>query len=1411
MGGLRFDEGSQPRLEEGSIVLRPGRLVAVLAAVVLTVLPARSHAAGSAVPTEQSGLDYTVHLRSRSIAANAPSDGTLLAKIQAGGRARHAIVQLNTLPHSGNDDLADLRAVGVTPLAYLGGVSGPSTTYLATIRPEVRTGDARFRRLVRAVHALLPGDRIDPALAKAGAQAQPVLVQFFPDVSDADAAVLLGQQLAAGAERHGDGVWLASLTGASLHALAAEDGLAWIEPGPPRGMYVNDGVRAASHVDAVQRLDTASGTYLGLTGSGVQIGIMDTGVDQHHHDFDGRIIRIDHPGGDHGTHVAGIAAGSGVQSNGNDDANNPNGGTAFQWRGMAPQAQIAAYDQAFGNASVYADAVNNFGVDVTNHSYVLQVQGQYDSNVASVDAVVRGDSPGLPARPVVWAAANNAVYSQDCDNDGTPDRPQYPTGCSVAYQTGYFSVLSPCKNCIDVAAVTKGQAHASFSSIGPTMDGRLAPQLSAVGQSVMSVGADTDGSGNPATGNNYRVKSGTSMAAPAVTGMVALLLQAYQQEFGVNLDTNPPLPSTDKAILIQTAIDLQGTDTATNPDTGGSTVYGAGPDLATGYGLVDIDAAVKLLRARGFLQDAVSAANPTDNFPVAVAPGQNQVRVTLAWDDIAGAPSSDDAATKLVNDLDLILIDPNGNVHRPLVLPVFTPRDCDGNAANGVQVGTCAGDQDPAQNYAAVATEGVDRRNNVEQVLVTAPGGLTPGQWTARVSVLNQDGTTVRMPLGGTQAYSLAGVTPNRADLTVTKTDSPDPVNAGAELYYTITVHNNGPDTATGAAVVDTLPAGVTYVTDTDSCGESPTGTLTCTVGDLAAGASKSFTIKVGVAPNLVANAGSPVSLINTVSAFSTTPDGNPADNTASAGTIVEDSADLAVTKVCKPDTTILAGQPIQCTVFVDNHGPSYARGVTLDDTTLANNPFTISGITASQGSCAGPGPVTGGQQITCDFGNLANATTSSAGRATVSYTVRSDEGGDIDNLASARSDTPDPDISNNKTEQALTVTAVADLSVTKSATPNPVTAGTPLTFTLTIHNGGPSTAAGVVAEDTVPDGVGSVSVSTAGGPASCTVGVAGDPAQPARCSFGNLPAGASRTMTVSVTVLPQTSGILHNDARVSAATFDGDLSNNLAHTDTTVQTRADLVMTKVSSPDPVFAGNPLDYTLKVDNTGPSTARSVRFTDSLSAALIFGSATISHGTGTCAPVVGSPNIVQCELGDLDPADYVLVYLHTTVLASTPDGSITNTVSAGSTTVDPNAANNSLTVATTVHTSADLDIQLTSDADVYKPSATVAYTITVINAGPSDAQAVKVTDTLPPPKDAPYIFDTGGCALSANGTTLTCLFGTIPAGATRTINVYVRVKGSKGQLVSTATVASTTADPVSANNTSVRTVLIKGGV
>ena len=137
--------------------------------------------------------------------------------------------------------------------------------------------------------------------------------------------------------------------------------------------------------------------------------------------------------------------------------------------------------------------------------------------------------------------------------------------------------------------------------------------------------------------------------------------------------------------------------------------------------------------------------------------------------------------------------------------------------------------------------------------------------------------------------------------------------------------------------------------------------------------------------------------------------------------------------------------------------------------------------------------------------------------------------------------------------------------------------------------------------------------------------------------------------------------------------------------------------------------------------------------------------------------------------------------------------------------DPNNANNSATAAVTVPAKVDIAIVKTSDKSVYKPSSVITYTISVTNNGPSDALAVIVTDNLPVTMQAIYQSDTGGCTKS--GLTLTCNLGNMPVGTNKSFNIRELVKGSKGQVTNIASVASSTTELSSANNTSTRVVTI----
>jgi len=150
-------------------------------------------------------------------------------------------------------------------------------------------------------------------------------------------------------------------------------------------------------------------------------------------------------------------------------------------------------------------------------------------------------------------------------------------------------------------------------------------------------------------------------------------------------------------------------------------------------------------------------------------------------------------------------------------------------------------------------------------------------------------------PLVTRRSHAALGI----ADLAVTKVDSPDPVNTGSNLTYTITVNNNGPDAAANASWSDTLPSGTSFVSLPDVSGWSCTtpaagdsGTVSCSNPSFAVGSSV-FTLTVAVAPTVPAG----TILSNTATATSSTPDGNSGNNSGTATSTVLSPANVTGTK----------------------------------------------------------------------------------------------------------------------------------------------------------------------------------------------------------------------------------------------------------------------------------------------------------------------------------------------------------------------------------------------------------------------------------------------------------------------------------------------------------------------------------
>ena len=453
-----------------------------------------------------------------------------------------------------------------------------------------------------------------------------------------------------------------------VEALAAEDAVQWIEPPLPPLEVVNDSNRVLTQADTV-----AAAPY-GLDGTGINVLVYDGGSARASHaDFGGRLtVRDSSTMDDHPTHVSGTIGGDGAASGG-------------VYRGMAPGVVIQSYGFEYDGTGHwlytnpgdleddYDEAINTHGAELSNNSigsnvapygYPCEWEGDYGATSMLVDAIV-GGSLGDPMR-VVWSNGNENGYY-----------------CG----TGYHLTAPPscAKNHITVGAVNANDdSMTQFSSWGPTDDGRLKPDVVGPGcQSDGDYGVTSCGSSSDTA---YVTMCGTSMSAPTVTGLCALILQDWKA-----LYPGDPLPrnSTLKALLTHNAQDL------------GTT----GPDFVYGYGSVRVKDTVDFLRT-GSLTEASLDQGGEQQYLVQVPSGADTLKATLAWDDPPGAVNT---YPELVNDLDVVAIAPDGET-------TYYPWTLDpspGNEAN------------PAVRTAP------DRVNNIEQVVVDSPA---EGWWTIQVS-----------------------------------------------------------------------------------------------------------------------------------------------------------------------------------------------------------------------------------------------------------------------------------------------------------------------------------------------------------------------------------------------------------------------------------------------------------------------------------------------------------------------------------------------------------------------------------------------------------------------------------------------------------------------------------------------------
>jgi uncharacterized repeat protein (TIGR01451 family) len=253
-----------------------------------------------------------------------------------------------------------------------------------------------------------------------------------------------------------------------------------------------------------------------------------------------------------------------------------------------------------------------------------------------------------------------------------------------------------------------------------------------------------------------------------------------------------------------------------------------------------------------------------------------------------------------------------------------------------------------------------------------------------------------------------------QADLSVSKSDSPDPVTVLQPLAYTVNVNNAGPVTATTVSVADTLPAGTVFQTASGTgwtCGHSA-GTVTCTRPSLAVGAAPNITIVV-TAP------GAPGTITNTVTVTAAQGDPMSANNMDSESTTVNTAAPQADLSILKTDDGVEGrwGQALTYTLSASNGGPGSVTGGTVTDTF----PAGLSGVTWSCSATAGSScPANGTGNISASVNLLVGGTATFRATGTVNVGTASP----LVNTASITvpGGVTDPNLTNNASTETTPV-----------------------------------------------------------------------------------------------------------------------------------------------------------------------------------------------------------------------------------------------------------------------------------------------------------------------------------------------------------------------------------------------------
>lgn len=533
------------------------------------------------------------------------------------------------------------------------------------------------------------------------------------------------------------------------------------------------------------------------------------------------------------------------------------------------------------------------------------------------------------------------------------------------------------------------------------------------------------------------------------------------------------------------------------------------------------------------------------------------------------------------------------------------------------------------------------------------------------------------------------------ADVAIVK-DATALVVAGNTFTATLTYRNNGPAPALGVSLVDTLPAGVTFVSSTPAPTSQTGQTLSWSLGSVAASTNTQISLTLRSSPDLALNS----TLTNTATISTTSTDHDSSNNTDTADTTVKTEADLQIDKT--GPGTVTAGNAFLYSLSYRNNGPSRARAVAGTDTLPVGTTF-VSAVPA-------PSNVSG-QSVSWDLGELSPGMGGT-------ITVRVQANGSmlpstvVTNRADIATSTQDTNPANN-TDTADTTVETSDIRVTKDM-PATVTAGETFNASITVENLGPAVAPGLMLSDPLPAGTTYISAN----PAPATMGSS------LSWFFGDLAAGEKRTVTLQLRASSALAdgSVLPNTASVPVDISERDGTNNQSTDTSAVHVNADLRVEKSGPAGPLSSGTDTIYTLRYANDGPSLARAVVLVDTLPDGF-------RYRRANPAPSSISGATLTWNLGDLASAGGGVIEVEGTLETVAPLATYTNQAVISASSNDDEPSDNQANVDTDVQT-ADVSVVKTARSESTAAGTQLTYDLVVTNAGPLTATVARLVDTLP---------------------------------------------------------------------------------